>query len=203
MSLKKYIGIIVVLLVLVGAVKQHDIDVPNQEIVLQFSDTQVGFLDAKAVIAIVEKELSQVGVHAFQVIENDVNILKITYYSDADIAVVKRLLTQRIRAELGSDHDDMPLGLPIDFDTVSYNIDVYEIQNGSGSNSGLNGLTYLELNHKADRFFKPKLVVPVLETYDEISQVFITVLRENQKYIAIAIQNTLKQIPEVRAGPLC
>ncbi|MGC6431292.1 MAG: hypothetical protein ACON5F_09650 [Jejuia sp.] len=202
MLLKRYIGIVVLMLVLVGAIHQQNVDVPNQEILLQFHEQELTTDTSKATIAIVEKELNNVGVQNFHVKEVNIGVFKITYYSDTDVEAVKRLLTHRIRAELGSDSDDIPLDYPIDQDVISYNLDVYEIKNGTDSDSGLNGITVAEFNHKADRFSKPKHTYSALNISHKADILATTRNVKGCSCIVLALQNTLQQIPDVRAGPL-
>ena len=87
---KWYIGTLVVLLAVLGIIDREQVTLPNQEIVLQFNDVELASEDTQTTIAIVKEELQNVGVHNFQVKENEKGRLKITYYSEADVIVVKR-----------------------------------------------------------------------------------------------------------------
>ena len=52
----------VFLLILFGAVSQQHLDVPNQQIVLQFTDVELTSEDAKQTILIVKEQLEALGV---------------------------------------------------------------------------------------------------------------------------------------------
>lgn len=201
MLLKRYIGIVVLLLVLVGALRQQNLDVPNQEILLQFNGDDLSTATSQATIATVEKELNKIGVQNFQVKEVNHGIYKITYYSDADVELVKGLLAQRILGVLGSDTDNIPLDNPIDQDALSYNLEVYEIQNGTDSDSGLNGIVVDEFNQKADRYLKSKHTHTAFVIFKKADITYIVRRASGNKCIAVAAQNALQQIPDVRAGP--
>ncbi|WP_298236814.1 hypothetical protein [uncultured Algibacter sp.] len=203
---KWYIGTLVVLLAVLGIIDREQVTLPNQEIVLQFNDVKLALEDTKITIAIVKEELQNVGVHNFQVKENDKGTLKITYYSEADVTVIKRLLSKRIRAELEASSDDdeeAPINFPLHDETIAYNLDVYEIQKTADADSDLNGIAVSELKPKADRFFKPKMGASVLASNSEKGDTEILLALKIHSTIALAIKNTLQYIPEVRAGPAC
>lgn len=204
MNLKKYIGVIVVILTLIGIVDQQQVDVHNQEIVLQFTDANHLNADAKVTISILKKELKLLGVEDVKVVENDNGKLKITYYSDADVSAVKRILLEKIKSELGDlNNHEKPFSLPFEKNNLAYNLDVHEIQNGNETDTGLNGVEVLELKPKADRFFKPKTASSALEAYSKKEDVGLKVAFNLNKYTSYALNNALQQIPEVRAGPIC
>ncbi len=190
------------MLVLVGAIHQQNVDIPNQEILLQLNSDELTLEDSQTAIQTVERGLNSVGVKNFKVNDNGDGVFKITYYSDADVEVVKRLLTQKIRSELDTDEDDIPFELPSDQDALSYNLDVYEIHEGSDADSGLNGIAVTETNHKADRFSKPKHTHPSLYITSNEDYLSLTVGVKFNRYNVFTLQNTDQKIPEVRAGPL-
>jgi hypothetical protein len=202
---KWYIGTLVVLLAVIGIIDREQVTLPNQEIVLQFNDVELASEDTLATIAIVKEALQNVGVHNFQVKENDKGRLKITYYSEADITVIKGLLSKRIRTELEapSDDEEAPINFPLHDENIAYNLDVYEIQKTADADSGLNGIAVSEFKPKADRFFKPKIgaSVPISNSEQDDTETLLAL--KIHSTIALAINNTLQYIPEVRAGPAC
>lgn len=204
MNLKKYIGLIVVILTLIGIVDQQQVDVHNQEIVLQFNNVHHLNTDAQATISILKKELKLIGVKDVKVVENDNGKLKITYYSDADVSAVKCILLKKIKSELGDlENHKEPFSLPFEKNDIAYNLDVHEIQKGNETDTGLNGVEVLELKPKSDRFFKPKTVSSALHAYSKKEDVGLKVAFNLNKYTSCALENALQQIPEVRAGPIC
>ncbi|MEW4924950.1 hypothetical protein [Algibacter sp. 2305UL17-15] len=204
MRIKKYISAIVILLALLGIVHQQQSTLPNQEIVLQFKNVDVTSDDAQNAIILVEKELQSIGVHNFQVKENQNGRLKITYYSDADVDAIKRILSKRIRAELGnSDDEEEPSDFPFEEHTITYNLDVNEIHNGQDTDSGLEGITLQEFKPEAARFYNPKIVSSALQIHSYKATTISRVAFKVNKTIALAINDPLRNIPESRAGPVC
>lgn len=203
MNLKKYIGFIIVLLCLLGIANQQKGVVHNQEIVLQFNGTNTSEIDAEVAISILKKELENIGVTDFKVVENSSNTLKITYYSNADVSTTKNILLQKIRGDLGDSEDgDAPFQLPFNnHDKVAYSLDVHQIYDGNPTDSGLNGVVVLELKHKSDRLLIPNL--SGLKSNENIKEsAEVTVAFNLYKYECYALTNALQKIPEVRAGPL-
>ena len=202
MRIKKYISAIVILLALLGVVHQQQSTLPNQEIVLQFNNVDLTSEDVQNTILLVEKELHSIGVNDFQVKENENGRLKITYYSDADVDLIKRILSNRIRSELGnSDDEEEPSDFPFEENPITYNLDVNKIHNGNDTDSGLEGITLQEFKPEAARFYTPKIVSSALQINSYKATAISSVAFKVNKTIAIAINDPLRNIPEVRAGP--
>ncbi len=199
MKLKRYISALIIILTLLG-LSQQQMSVPNQEIVMQFSDDELSSDDAQNAIAIIKNQLQTIGVDNIQVREVADGILRITYYSDIDVASIKDILSKEKNLKLGyTSQDDESSRIPSDDESNSYNLDVYEIQKDSDSEWDLEGTLVLELKPDGDRFSNPK----VFASIDEID-VDVDITRVAYKVhnnIAIAIDNTSYKIPEVRAGP--
>ncbi|WP_203257973.1 hypothetical protein [Hyunsoonleella ulvae] len=202
MTLKKYIGVIVVILTLLGIVDQQQVDVHNQEIVLEFNASQHASVDDQSTISLLKQELETLGITDVKVVEKGNGTLKITYFSSIDVLSVKRILLKRIRSELNtSDEEDLPFSFPVEDHDIAYSLDVHEIQDGKEAESGLNGIVVLELKPKADRFFKPKTVASLLHKYKEAENANTKVAFQRHKKNVYALNNASRQIPEVRAGP--
>ncbi len=200
MKLKWYICTLIIVLTFLG-VGQHQISVPNQEIIVQFTDDEVSSDDAINAITIVKKQLQVIGVDNIQVCEVADGKLKITYYSDIDVASIKNILSQEENLKLGyTSNDDESSKLPSKDESNSYNLDVYEIQKESNSDWDFEGTLVLELKPDGDRFSNLK----VFASFEELDvEVDITRVAYKLHYnIAIAIDKTSYIIPEVRAGPI-
>ena len=105
MKIKWYISALIIIVTFFG-LSQQPISNPNQEIVLKFENVELTKEDTQVTIAILKEELQNVGVNNFKVTENDKGTLKIKYYSDANVAVIKRILSKRIRSKLGASDED-------------------------------------------------------------------------------------------------
>lgn len=203
MKIKWYISALIVILTFFG-ITQQTISNPNQEIVLKFENVELTKEDTKTTIAILKEELQNVGVNNFKVTENAEGILKIKYYSDADVTIIKGILSKRIRSQLDTpDDDDEDSEYPFNQDVERYNLDIRELKNGNDSESGLNGTFVLEFKVKSDRFSKPTNNTSQKCIDYLLIDANVKTSLKTFKTIALAIHDGLYHVPEVRAGPLC
>lgn len=204
---KWYVITFVVILSLLGFVSQEQNVIPNQEIVLQFTDIEITSQEAQSTIAIVKKQLQNIGADNIQVKESHNGKLKITYYSSTDIAIIKDAFSkdESLNVNYSSEKQDgNSTKLPSDENTsLSYNLDVYEIQKEQDTNRDLNGIQLVEFDSKSDRFFDPNTFFSSKSLDSRIANSRVKVAYIIHSNIAIAIDNTSKSIPEVRAGPIC
>lgn len=204
---KWYVITFVVVFSLLGFVSQEQIVIPNQEIVLQFTDIEITSQEAKSTIAIVKKQLQNIGADNIQVKESRNGKLKITYYSSTAVSIIKDTFSKDESLDVdytSQEQDDNTTEFPSDENTgLSYNLDVYEIQKELDANRGLNGIQLVELDSKSDRFFDPNTFFSSKNLDFRIVNSTVKVAYIIHSNIAIAIDNTSKSIPEVRAGPIC
>lgn len=188
----------------IAGISLEQIAVPNQEIVVQFTHEDVTLSETQDAIAVVKEQLKAIGVHNIQVQESVNGRLKITYHSDVDVLSIKRILSQENTFDLGYASfkaPNEPTEFPSEKNTKNYELNVYEIQNGTDFETDFNGYV-LEIETKTNRFFVPD--------YYAASNV-LSVSEKNKtdklayaihKNVALAIDNTSYVIPEVRAGPI-
>lgn len=203
---KWYVITLLVVLSVLGVVSQEQILIPNQEIVLQFTDVEITSQDAQNTIAIVKKQLQSLGVDNIQVKKTHNGKLKIAYYSSADISIIKKTFSKdkNLDVDYTSQSEDKDTnGFPLSENRVTYNLDVYEIENVVDSDSGFNGIHLIELDSKSDRFFDPNPYVTVTNIDFRIKNNCVKVAYTIYHNMAMAIDNASKSIPEVRAGPIC
>lgn len=205
MKKKWCFGILITALTTLVVIQRQTV-VPNQEIVLEFVDIEVSSLEAQNAITVVKKQLESIGVKNTRISKGlKDGKLKIAYYSDVDVEYIKRILSEAQNVQLGhvfydQNKEDNPF--PLDKNSKDYNLDVYEIQKSTDSNTDFNGKYVLEIKQQYDRdssnytysFFA---VIDV----DDINGLAAVTQKVNVN-ITIAIDNTLHNIPEVRAGPI-
>ena len=203
---KWYISTFIVLFALLGVVNLDTVDLPNQEIVLQFNDLEVTTEDAKNTIAIVKEQLLNIGVSNIQVKEVKKGSLKISYYSDANTSVIKETLSKdfnlAIAFSLENKNNESPR-LPSDENNLEFNLNVYEIQNSNDANWDLNGAVVLDFKSKNDQIFNSNTFSSFIKLNLKKDDSNVKVAYSIHNKIAIAIDNSSKSIPEVRAGPNC
>ncbi|MDG1730285.1 MAG: hypothetical protein P8K68_09025 [Algibacter sp.] len=199
------ISILVLGLTLFGVVSQQQISVPNQEIVLQFQDVDLTSNQTEHTVALVKLQLQSLGAENIQVLSLEDGKLKITYYSDADIASIKQTFSEEnnvaLRISSETQNEDSS-SLPYQDSKVSYNLDVYEIQNGHDTGWGFDGAIGLEIEPKSDRYLDPNYlsVANIGYHYDDN---LLKVAYKIRRKITIQLSDPLHSTPEVRAGPTC
>lgn len=195
MKLKWYLSALVIALTLLG-VGQHQISVPNQEIVLQFSD-EVSSDIAKETLLIVQSQLQSIGAEKIHTQEVDGG-LRITYYSSADVTVIKQLLSNK-NLELGYTSSASSQE-PLKENTKRFDLDVFEIQKTNNFDLDLDGIV-LDQKPENPRYLNSNFYISfeeidIKERHSDLKRKYII-----QRDIALAIKNTSHKIPEVRAGP--
>ena len=201
MQAKWCFSVLIAILTLFG-VNQHQTSTPNQEIVVKFASIQVTSDQAQNAIANVKLQLQLLGADNIQVREESDGKLRISYYSDSDVASIKEVLSKNNAVKLGlaNQHQDkVPVELPFNNNSNGYNLDVYEIQTGSDTGLDLEGIFIVELKSENHRFFNPNVYASVEEIDDKgrIDKIAFKLFTHS----AITIDTTSHNIPEVRAGP--
>ncbi len=200
MNAKWYLSIFIIILTLLG-VSLEQYSTPNQEIVVQFNNDEVSLFETQNTIAIVKKQLQDFGVDNIKVHEDVNGTLKITYHSEVDVASIQKLFSSKTNLDFGftSNNSKESSNNPSDDKSNDYQLDVYEIQKSNETDSDFNGIV-VDVRQKSDRFFKPAVKsfndfeVKEKNSTEKVAYII-------QKNIAIAIDNSTHNIPEVRAGP--
>ncbi|PWH83336.1 hypothetical protein DIS18_01930 [Algibacter marinivivus] len=198
------ISILIFGLTLFGVVSQQQITVPNQEIVLQFEDVNLTPNQTENAVAAIKYQLQGLGAENIKVLTLQEGKLKITYFSDADIASIKQLFLDQetLALQLTSQSQDKDSSkLPFQESNISYDINIYEIQNGQHSGWDFDGAISLDVEVKSDRFIDPNYVSTGSVDHD-YTNTLTHVTYKIRKAITIQISDPLHKIPEVRAGPL-
>lgn len=187
------------LITLIGIASQQQVCLPNQEIVLRFTDDAVTAADAQSAITHLKKQLLDIGASNIHVKESGDGDFRITYYSDTDVDSIKELFSIEDNMELGyiaSNKEKQPSKES----SKAYDIDVFEIKNHT-EGFHIGGLQAVERKSDHLSIFIPILFTPVKDvTFFELNGV----LKETYKFrknIAIAIDITSNKIPDGRAGP--
>lgn len=205
MNSRRYIGALIIVLTFLGVVYQQQYTLPNQEIILQFTDVKVTSADTQSTIAIVKKQLQNLGADNIQVVETKEGTLKITYYSASNVTNIKRNLSEENKLVIDcnlSNQDNEQSSFPKENSSISYNLDVYEIQNGSEADWNLVENNVLELKFDNERFFNPNVFMSAIDINDRERENIVKVAYKIRRNIALAIDHTSHNIPEVRAGPV-
>lgn len=193
--------LILALIVLGNVASRQQGNIPNQEIVLHFASESVSSEVTQNAISTVKDQLELAGIADIQVQELDNGQLKISYYSASDVASIKALLSKGNSLKLGYvSYNNQGNDKPSEEDTIDYNLDVYEIQQGNDL-SDIDGKLALETKAENDRFYNPNIVTPSATFNFESKELIERVAFNFHKDIAISIDKHAYKIPEVRAGP--
>lgn len=199
------ISVLIFSLTLFGVVSQQQISVANQEIVLQFQDVDLTSKQTENTVASVKQQLQSLGAENIHVLALENGKLKITYYSDTEVSSVKETFSEEntvaLHISTQTQNEDSS-SFPFEDSNISYNLDVYEIQNGQDSGWDFDGAIGLENEPKSDRFLDPNYF-PVQPNGYQHDDMLIQVAFKIRKEITILISDPLHSIPEVRAGPIC
>lgn len=204
MNLKWYTSTLILALTFLSIVGLQQSSDPNQEIVLQFNNEEVSTCEVHAAVAIVKNQLSALGIDGIQIHEQEEGKLRITYFSDIEVAIVKKTLSKKNElisylTDKGSQENPKS---PSEDAPKNYKLDVYEIEKSIDGEFGLAGKYVLELNQTSDRFSNPNVYISIGHIDNYESHTFYKVAYKLQSHIAIAINTISHNIPEVRAGPI-
>ena len=182
------------------SIHQSQVFIPNQEIVLKFNNG-VTFGESQHTIAALKEQLQSLGVHNIQLVEENDGALKIIYYSDLEVSVVKLKLSECQRMHIGYTTEGNGKQQEKPSPSKEYNLDVYEIIEGADVDIAAKG--YIpDIKVENNRSFTPKLYI----SYHELEVKSSCELFENRtssyENTIVEINKSSFKIPEVRAGPI-
>ena len=201
MKTKLHFGILVVLLAFIGTYVERN-TLPNQQIVIQFSDSEVSSEDTEKALKAIQTKLESVGVTHIQIGKKENGQLKIVYHSDTDVEHIQNVLFKTNNFKLAyQSQQDSSNQFPEHHSADDYKLNISEIKTDSGSDWGFEDAQIVEINQKTDRLSFPQSnnfsnTVSIQQT-NCIYTIAILVINT----VAIAIDNHSYKIPEVRAGP--
>ena len=200
MNPKWYLSTLLVLFIFLGTIQENK-PVPNQEIVLEFTNSTINELEKENAIIDLKNRLEIAGASNIQIQKSKNGNLKIAYYSLEHVSNIKDALS--IKGDVSNNVSKFPIEdneYPAE-KTAKFNIDVYEIDASSYS-SNFNGNSILEIKYDSDRF---------TTSQNHASSAKLALLTSKKTYKLkskfynahqIVKNSTSHNIPEVRAGPL-
>jgi len=201
--MKWYFGALIIVFTLLG-VYQNRISVPNQEIVLKFTDVNITSGEAENTIEIVKEQLEAIGINVLRVKELKNGQFKIAYYSTSDVASIKEILSNEKNLKIGftsNNEDENSSQVPSDKKSKTYKLDVFEIQKSTDSESGLDGKYVITLKQDCNRFYYPNDIIFNNDIDAKGGNIIAEVAYKVHFSIALAIDYSSGNIPEGRAGP--
>ncbi|WP_242085309.1 hypothetical protein [Aestuariivivens sediminis] len=205
MNFRKYVGALIVFLTFLGVVVQQQSILPNQEIVLEFTDSEITPNDTQSTIALVKDQLQSLGAKNIQVKEGRQGKLRISYHSAINVTKVKNALSKNnafVFEYSTNGSEQKGSHVPSEDHKVSCNLDIYEIHNDDGSASDFSGKSVLTVNYKGDRYNCPDFY-NFCNYWKPCNAEDCRVNHKRYQQLVLEIQDPLHIIPEVRAGPFC
>lgn len=195
MNKKWYIGTLFIIFSLFGAF-QDQVNLPNQEIVLEFVDTSINKKNIESAITTVKKKLLKVGVSDIVIKETKNGTLKISYYSLTHINDIKEILLKenQLIVNKSSNHKEE------NNTSYSYKIDVYELTNEADINSK-NDKFVFEIKYNSERFTTNYTYAFVKSVKTETANQRFKTAYKTHKNTPFTKDKTSHKEPEVRAGP--
>lgn len=194
-------GVIIFVFAMLFAANQQQKALPNQEIVLQFTNDGVTAAEMQMAIEAIKAQLVEIGVDNLQVLEEENGTLKITYFSNTDADSVKKLLSEAKDNKLGAvackKEKEQPKQTSSQEDAF-FSLNVFEIYK---QDSGFGGKCAVIVKLDKNQFLNP--FIPAGETNIHKLAHNFKKGSNNSLYVAFATKNTSLRIPDGRAGPSC
>ncbi|MDX1463261.1 MAG: hypothetical protein R3359_09400 [Marinirhabdus sp.] len=201
-NLKWYISFMVCALTLLGVTNERSV-LPNQEIVLHFENGSDATHEAEEALRSIREKLRHIGVSDLQVTATMDGSVRITYYSNADVAAVKALLNQD--QTFAVDHTAFeatsPIDVPENGSDQDYEFNVSEISTQSENGLGFNGIL-LDQKSVHDRYTYPIVYLGTGNASYSRLQKQVAARVACYSDTTIRTDRASYQIPEVRAGPI-
>ena len=194
MNAKWYFGALLLIFSYFGAF-QEQVSVPNQEIVLEFVDTDVDQQGIKNTIDEIKTKLLEIGVSDIQIEEIESSTLKISYYSAIHIDNIKEALLDEKSLVVDQNSEEEE-----DQSSLEYKIQVYDLTESSDI-SNRNDKLVFEIKYHSDRFTNDQNDYLAKDTQDSRANHLYKTAYKSYKNNPFAKDCTSHKEPEVRAGP--
>lgn len=202
MKTKLHFGLITVLLAFLVTFFEPN-TVPNQQIVIQFSNDTITIADTEDTIEAIQNKLQSIGVTQIQIGQSKTGQLRITYFSEEDVADIQKALFNAEDFQVaynpsGQSSKDFP-NVP---KVKDYELNVSEIKTSTSNTWDFEGTEVATFNPKSDHSNTLKVHNSGNQVSSELNNHVINTIVEAYKVAAIVSNNSSYKIPEVRAGPM-
>ena len=202
MKTKLHFGILIILLTFLGRYLEHN-NLPNQQVVIQFSDENISNEDALNTIEAIQKRLEDFGAEHIHIGQSERGQLKITYFSNANVESIQDILSSEDGFKFSYDASKKSsTNFPFKEKVKDYELNISEIQSNNNINWDFERVEIVELNQKSEHSTNLKIKISGeafdIQRCNNITNVAIKVTNR----ISNATDNTSFNIPETRAGPI-
>lgn len=198
MKSKWYFGTLFLLFACYFALNQQ-VSIPNQEIVLEFSDAKINKEEVKNTITDVKEKLLNVGATNIKVLETENGTLKISYFSLVNIDNIKDVLLNKNKIALNQSSKNQEK----ENDSSNYSLDIYELSDETDE-FDLNDTPLFQTKYTSERFTFNNNYASLKRELEilKANQLYKTAYRLT-KNDSFSKKNSSYSEPEVRAGPYC
>ncbi|NRD24855.1 hypothetical protein HNV10_16495 [Winogradskyella litoriviva] len=202
MKTRLYFGLIAILLAFFGTFVEKT-TVPNQQIVIQFSNNAISVEESENAIEAIQTKLQSIGATLIKIGQNDSGQLRITYHSDTDVAHIKNVLfkVENLKVAYNAS-DESSSKFPKEQNVKGYKLNVSEIKTSTTNTWDFEGTQVTEFNNKTDHSNTLKVHDSGNPIDSELNNHVLNTIVEAYKVVAIVKNNSSYKIPEVRAGPM-
>ena len=201
MKTKLHFGILVLLLAFLGTFIEET-TVPNQQIVIQFSNKAISAQDTDNAIEAIQNKLQSTGATQIEIGKNDNGELRITYHSDADVTYIQNALFIEEDFKLAYQSTQKHTNnFPESTNVKDYELNISEIKISKNFNWDFEGTQVTEVNQKTDHSNQLKINYSGKQIDSKQSNRLIKVAVLVNNTLTITVNNHSYNIPEVRAGP--
>lgn len=173
--------------------------VANQEIIIQFSNTETTLDRSQNTLSLVKRQLETIDVDNVK-IERLVNgALKVTYYSDIDVSAIKEIVTSALESELSNTVYTADNGLPFEKESETFQLDIYKIQEPNDLGGAASNI--IEYKSQTTRSSSAKTYATLHKIEIQEKSATDKIAYNAHRDHPIALNNSSHKIPEVRAGP--
>lgn len=177
--------------------------VPNQQIVIQFSNNAISAEESEDAIEAIQIKLQSIGATLIKIGQNDSGQLRITYHSDTDVAHIKNVLfnVENLKVAYNASNESSS-EFPKEQNVKGYKLNVSEIKTSPTNTWDFEGTQVTEFNNKTDHSNTLKVHNSGNHIDSELNNHVLNTIVEAYKVIVIVKNNSSYKIPEVRAGPI-
>jgi len=201
MKTKLHFGLLVLLLAFLGTYLEQN-TLPNQQIVVQFSDSDISSEDAEITIEAIQNQLQSIGVTHIQIGQNNEGQLRITYHSDSHVKYIQNALFNVETLRVAYNSTDNPSdNFPKHKSVKDYELNISELKTSNTVNWDFERTQIVEVNQKVDRFLYSKTNTFGNHFSDIKINYSIKVATAINNDATVSINTISYIIPEVRAGP--
>ncbi len=177
--------------------------VPNQQIVIQFSNDAITIADTEDTIESIQNKLQSIGVTQIHIGQSKSGQLRITYFSEEDVAHIQNALFNVEDFQMAYDTSGQSSKeFPNNYNVTDYELNVSEIKTSTSNTWDFEGTEVAKFNPKSDHSNTLKVHDSGNQVYSELNNHVINTIVEAYKEAAIVSNNSSYKIPEVRAGPM-